>query len=100
MQTSIRYPIAMVGEFIQLWPSFFRTGRLEQIRAGFPAIMEYGGTGVLTTDAAPTTAPSPICAPGKRIARAPIHTFAPIEILVLQGRDPMWSQAPGGAAVK
>ena len=49
-------------------------------RAGTPAQTERAGSSPRTTAFAPITAPSPIRAPRRTVALAPIHTFGPITI--------------------
>ena len=42
------------------------------VLAGLPTTIEFGITSFVTTDPAPTIAPSPIVTPGKIVAFAPI----------------------------
>ena len=48
------------------------------IRAGLPATIVHGGTSFVTTEPAPTTAPSPIVTPFKIIQLKPIQTLLDI----------------------
>ena len=50
------------------------------IRAGLPTAKWRGGTGLVTTAPAPTTARSPIVTPFSTMARAPINTPRPMWI--------------------
>ncbi len=71
-----------------------------ETRAGFPVTVENGGMLVFRTQAAPTIEPSPISAPGKSMARAPIQTLLPIEIPQRRSRGFKCAAASAGAAAK
>jgi len=45
------------------------------ILAGLPATMALDGTSLVSTEFAPTIAPSPIVTPGRIVALSPIHTL-------------------------
>src|SRR5690606_7072618 len=49
---------------------------------GFPPMMVYGSTSLVTKDRLPMTAPSPIITPGIIIASLPIHTSLPIIVFL------------------
>ena len=61
-------------------PSVRCSYRCRITAAGTPAASVAAGTSCVTTAPAATTAPSPMFTPGRIVAAAPIHTFAPMVI--------------------